>query len=43
MAPTLENNDRLVVDKLGGTELADPTPGDIVMLRVPGRAVDRCT
>lgn len=34
MAPTLENNDRLVVDKLA-YELNDPQPGDIAMLRYP--------
>jgi signal peptidase I len=34
MAPTLEDHDRLIVDKLV-YELGDPRPGDIVMLYYP--------
>jgi signal peptidase I len=34
MAPTLANEDRLVVDKLA-YRLGNPTPGDIVMFRAP--------
>jgi len=34
MAPTLENQDRLVVDRLSYT-IGKPTPGDIVMFHVP--------
>jgi signal peptidase I len=34
MAPTLENQDRLVVDRLS-YRIGKPTPGDIVMFRVP--------
>lgn len=34
MAPTLENEDRLLVDRLT-YRIGNPTPGDIVMFRVP--------
>lgn len=34
MAPTLENHDRLVVDRLT-YRIGKPTPGDIVMFHVP--------
>ena len=34
MAPTLENQDRLVVDRLS-YKIGKPTPGDIVMFHVP--------
>jgi signal peptidase I len=34
MAPTLENQDRLVVDRLT-YRIGKPTPGDIVMFHVP--------